>query len=939
VLLEREREVGELRSALEAVSAGGGRAIGIEAAAGLGKTRLLQEVRADASSAGLAVLAGRATELERDFPFALVRQVLGVAVAGLSAADRDRVFEGASAARGALGFEVGEERSHDTFAVLHALYWATAALAEQQPLLIAVDDAHSADAASLGYLGFLLPRLEDLPILLVFAGRPDEPDPSGGFQRLVTDASVHHMTLAPLSREATTTLLADDLGAEPAAPFVSACFEVSGGNPFLLRELSATVLQRRIEPLSENVAQVRELVPERVAQTVLLRLQRLSPSAGSVARSLAVLGDGAEPRLVAGLAGLTAAEASTAGDELRAAAILDSDSSPRFVHPLVRAAVYESIPAGERGRRHAGAAELLRSADASPERIATQLLAAEERGDVEAVETLIEAGERSLASGAPRSAVAYLTRALKEPAPKGLKPAVLGPLITASLRAVDHTAFASIEAAVFGELEREPSLRVDWGIDLATWMALGGRFEEAASMLTVAAEVAAEEGNLERAFQLEAQLRTIAMALPSAPEVNLERFRDQVDPDTPAGRLAAALEAGSAAAGGSAREAVDAARRALGRDGALFAEELDLTAPMMVVFVLIVAEEVAAARRGAEQALAFALERGATTELSLARGLNGMVSWAAGDLTAAETDLRQSIELARLVGLPPIIVTFTAILIDVLVERNELEAAEAELRALAMAEGPLPDNPLFTGLHFARGRWWMAKGEVEAALEDFAALAAMADATGFGGGPALMACPDAVSALIAVGRHKDAAEWAANSLSAGEQWDTPGTVAYVLRAVAATRPAPEGVEVLEEAVGMLEGSPVRLIRAQALLDLGTALRRSGRRADARAPLREALELARRCGAVRIARRAHDELQASGEKVRTYAPIGVESLTPSERRVAELAASGMTNRQIAQSLFVTVKTVEAHLSAAYDKLDIGSRRELPAALDARSSSSA
>ncbi|MDQ2630693.1 MAG: helix-turn-helix transcriptional regulator, partial [Actinomycetota bacterium] len=116
-----------------------------------------------------------------------------------------------------------------------------------------------------------------------------------------------------------------------------------------------------------------------------------------------------------------------------------------------------------------------------------------------------------------------------------------------------------------------------------------------------------------------------------------------------------------------------------------------------------------------------------------------------------------------------------------------------------------------------------------------------------------------------------------------------------------------------------------------LVDLGEALRREGRRADARTPLREALELARRCGAGRIAKRAHDELQASGETVRRYTPIGVESLTPSERRVAELAASGMTNRQIAQSLFVTVKTVEAHLSAAYDKLDIESRRQLPAAL--------
>ena len=130
---------------------------------------------------------------------------------------------------------------------------------------------------------------------------------------------------------------------------------------------------------------------------------------------------------------------------------------------------------------------------------------------------------------------------------------------------------------------------------------------------------------------------------------------------------------------------------------------------------------------------------------------------------------------------------------------------------------------------------------------------------------------------------------------------------------------------------LLDRSPRRLERAHALVELGATLRRAGRRADARGPLREAFELARRCGAARIARRANEELGASGVTVRRYTPIGVESLTPSERRVADLAASGLTNRQIAQSLFVTVKTVEAHLSAAYRKLDIQSRRQLEVAL--------
>jgi DNA-binding NarL/FixJ family response regulator len=189
----------------------------------------------------------------------------------------------------------------------------------------------------------------------------------------------------------------------------------------------------------------------------------------------------------------------------------------------------------------------------------------------------------------------------------------------------------------------------------------------------------------------------------------------------------------------------------------------------------------------------------------------------------------------------------------------------------------------------------------------------------------------AARALIALDRRDDAREMADEMLAWAEHWGAPSSISHVLRAVAETRDAVEAVELLERAAEVVDGSPRRLEHALTLLALGTALRRAGRRADARAPLREAFELARRCGAARTARRAGEELQATGETVRRYTPIGVESLTPSERRVAELAASGMTNRQIAQSLFVTVKTVEAHLSAAYHKLDIKSRRQLAGAL--------
>ncbi len=136
---------------------------------------------------------------------------------------------------------------------------------------------------------------------------------------------------------------------------------------------------------------------------------------------------------------------------------------------------------------------------------------------------------------------------------------------------------------------------------------------------------------------------------------------------------------------------------------------------------------------------------------------------------------------------------------------------------------------------------------------------------------------------------------------------------------------------LRQAVEVLAGSSARLEHAKALVDLGAMLRRTNRRKEARDPLQQGLELARKCGAKPLAERAHTELVATGARPRRLVFSGLEALTPSERRVADMAAAGMTNREIAQALFVTPGTVEVHLSSSYRKLEISSRSQLPQAL--------
>jgi DNA-binding CsgD family transcriptional regulator len=148
-----------------------------------------------------------------------------------------------------------------------------------------------------------------------------------------------------------------------------------------------------------------------------------------------------------------------------------------------------------------------------------------------------------------------------------------------------------------------------------------------------------------------------------------------------------------------------------------------------------------------------------------------------------------------------------------------------------------------------------------------------------------------------------------------------------LRAMARAQGGEREIELLRESVQVLEGSTAALDLAGAQLDLGAALRRRGLRGEAREPLRRALDLAQRCGSRAVAERAHSELLASGARPRKLQLSGVESLTAGERRVADLAAEGLTNRQVAEALYLTQKTVEGHLGNTFRKLDISSRTQL------------
>src|SRR4051794_15264854 len=421
-LVERDRESSLLDGLLLQATVGEGRAVLIEGPPGIGKSRLLSEFRRRATAEGAHVLNARAGELEREFPFGVVRQL----------------FEGAAADPGVLAGAAapaqvvfaspdnGAPAGDASFAALHGLYWLALNLAAERPLLLEVDDLHWCDRPSLRFLAYLVRRLEGQPILVSASVRTGDPptDPAL-LSEIANDPATAHIRPGPLSEEAVGELVAARLGAEPDAAFREACHRTTGGNPLLVRQLLSALEADGVKPDAAHADVVRAIGSRAVSSSVLLRLARLPGTASAVARAVAVLGEHAVLPAVAGVAGLDDAQVAATLAALARAEILRAESPPGFVHPLVRDAVYQGLPLGERELLHARAAGVLRRTGAALDQIAGQLMQTPRRGDPEVARLLHEAGTAAFRRGAIDSSVGYLRRALDEPAPPETRPQLL----------------------------------------------------------------------------------------------------------------------------------------------------------------------------------------------------------------------------------------------------------------------------------------------------------------------------------------------------------------------------------------------------------------------------------------------------------------------------------------------------------------------------------
>jgi len=929
--LEREQSLNRLSELTAAALEGRGSMAAVVGGAGEGKTALLAEVGALAEGMGVRVWRAYGSTLERPFAFGLVRQLLGPVAAALGPDQRDEVFTGA--ARLAASVLDIEDRPEplDEFAARHGLYWLLVNLSRRGSAVLLIDDAHWADQASLEWLGSLLRRLDGLPVLLVVASRPPAFDTAGdALAAMLSDPSIPLLRVGALSQPAVATLVRRELRTEVDEPFVEACHRATGGNPLAMTELVRALRRDGPDP-SLAADRIGDRAPETIERHVRGRLDQLGPEAVDFARALAVLGDRALLRQVASLAGVELERAVPLVDELTLAGIVASAAELRFEHPLVHAAVRDGMSTRRRALLHARAAVLLVEEGGDPEAIAAHLLSGDPAANPESVGALRAAAAAALRRGSPESALAYLERALIEPPPPELQSAIRGELGRAAFAALDTAALEHLAAA--RKLATAPRERAGLGLMLAEVCFYAGLRDKLFAALDDALR---DLGDADPGLAFAARaMRTAALAgldhsWPASEDAEHEALAALAGPSSQTGRklrLSLALVT-SASGRRTAPQTIATVEDALEDAMLQRTDPGSSTAAGHGLFALVYADALDRAADRAARMMTHGAANGSALMLGISSHAHAFAHLRRGALADAEASARTSVETALRTQARFAESITRPVLAETLIERGRLMEA-VEVLAAVPAEVDAPAARHYVRL--ARARLHRARGAREEAITELEGLGEEARHASVRN-PAFFPWRSELALLVASEDPRRARELAESELADAIRIKLPRAIGVALRARAATEQGDVREATLRESVAALEQSPARLELIRALIDLGAHLRRAGRRSAAREPLRQALELAHRCAAEPLIALAGDELEAADGRPRSPWLTGAAALTPSELRVARLAAQGATNQQIAETLFVTIKTVEMHLTHAYRKLGTRSRTELPGLLE-------
>jgi DNA-binding CsgD family transcriptional regulator len=915
-MVERGRELDALARCLREVRGEVAQVIVIEGVAGVGKTALVDAAREQAEAEAFQVLWARARHLATAAPYDLLRRMLWPTVERLG---------GPEGLTGAAAFAAPLFTPGATVAagVDYGCQGLLASVAERGPLLVAVDDAHWADADSLRVLADTAEDLERAPLAIVVACRPAaSPLVQPLLARLATLDAAYLVRPAPLSPAGVAEVLRGAFGEEPDDTFALACAQASGGNAFYLRELVRPLISAGQAPAAAVAGKLATTGPDALVRTVRARLNDLGADATALAQAAAVLGDETGLRHVVALAELEPGPAGYEAERLEAAAILARPDPIGFAHPLVRAAVEQTVGPGALGALHARAAQILQAAGAPPSRVAQHLLLAPPDASPAVVDLLMAEARRALDSGSATAAHRLLHRALVEPPSPEVRPEVLLALAEAE-RAVGDPAMARTHLTeVIETAPREMSITamaelyevlhemsddsgvlrlVERALAAAPWGSQPAELRLRGLMLVQAARGRADQAPPEL-FDLDLaalpmdsgehrrllicaaiQRRTVGTCTPEEFVDHLRRAAQGLPDGRPLTHweVQAALDAAAFLASmeemADAEAVLDRLRPEVFR---MRGTAPDLQADWTNRTVLNTMrcgrfEEALGMLAGAEE---FAARHGLTVSAGMAHYARGCIDLERGDyLEAGRHLLRVPAEQTVLGALGELL-------------SGRPEQALARLDLDTSPDAPVTELEMEFEARLLASHAWELCGDRAAALRE-----------------------------------------AERELSIRREHGPPYRLALALRRRATFAPAREAVTLLGEAMVACAGTARLPVLARVQASYGSALRRAGRLREARIALASALDLTERIGMTRLHQRTVEELRHAGGRARRSRVTGVESLTEGQAAVARLAAAGRTNREIAESLYVTVKTVETHLAAVYRKLSVPGRDHLGAAL--------
>ncbi len=937
-LLERDSELATIAGLVDEAVEGRGQLLLIEGSPGIGKTRLLWEARRMAGERGLRAFGARCDELEDSIAFGVASQLLTSPLQRAKPAERAALLDGAAARTAPLllGIDAGGKESVPPIgdpgqAMQGALTWLVDNLATRSPVALLIDDAQWADLESLRWLNALEKRLGEVPVLVAITVRSSDAESrNDALSALAGSGSCTVLSPRPLSEPATQELLAGRLREKPSAQLSATALSVTGGNPLMLDALALELLAQDAGAGAKAAEVARTLVPGSLVRSVLLRLRRLPAGAVPVAEALAILGE-ASAEIALELAGVDEEAGELAIESLQAAELIEGGAELSFTHPMIRSTIHEQISPRRRHRRHVQAAMLLHREGEAPERIAPHLIATGDDEVPGGAEILFEAGRRVYALGAPEATVRYLLRALELHPDPGTRAEILLQLGAAATRALDGRAIDHLEQAV--EAASPGAQRRSALMELGRAQMTVLNLEAAAATFGRAAGDSEGDRELELSAEAELASAQLNLHIAGAATARLGEYRGALAGDTPAERKLLAVCAFAAAqANEPAADVIELASRAFG-PGAVLVEEQSCASIIVVevLLALVMVEGYELLEPALDSAIADARDRGWPIGFAMASAVRSWMHLRRGDLAAAEADALAAEDVRSLHGATPLDLFVTAFLARILHERGQSDEALA-LIAERCPE-PIPDAAVFQLCLMTRGEIRLAHGQPGEGLADVL-LAGERELRFAGSTPAALPWRSVAALALHDGDAGDrarAAELVAEELDLAEASGTARAIGIALRAQALIGPPDDAVETLGRSAECLRRAGATLEQARSLAELGALLRRRRRQRDAREPLREAADLAEACGASVLARRAREELGATGVSHAPSDAEGVASLTPSELRAARMAAEGRSNREIAEDLFVTPRTIEIHLSRAYRKLDIGSRRELAAAL--------